>query len=224
MKKALVAILLVAIMAGYADAKLVKYQIVLPTATSWQVYAQVSESDSAGGLALYTFKLGGINTPATNWNMGPKTFFTETGDKVGFTDNRAVTGGKFVGAQDTVNAGEIGSGCVLAYGLGVTAGTLGSVESGAHSADVQFTYGMPLLLAQGTRPSGSTVTMLIGAGAGTAMVEGTRYAALPQNNTFANTFESTSDIQPDKADVMLIPEPATIGMLVLGLGLLRRRS
>lgn len=185
-----------------------------PTATTYEVYAQMDKNDGFG-ISLLGFDVSNV-TSITNW-MPYATYMDPD-------DNACIVGLGFLRSQSTaaqiVAAGGVGSVTasqdgitgtgVLILGMGQYAGDLSSYTS----PNKQTIYGCPLLVAKGNRDSAAAAAFLSGA-------EGNA-------NYYTSTgFDSAAATIVYGAPTPAVPEPSSmiaLGSGVLGLfGLIRRK-
>jgi hypothetical protein len=194
-------------------------EITYPTTTTWRLYLQEVDwtGSTAGmtasgfGIASFAIDVSGVTsaskaTPvATNLldDQDPPAVVGQIGFPNG-PGAASVTAGvaqAFAGQDTTVPA-------VLVYGFGVSAGTF-ATPAGYTGSYSWLAPGAPgtaapgVLAFSGKREAGNTVSIVWG------------------DRAKANVFKASTEVATMTVDV--VPEPATAMVLLLGLGLLRRR-
>jgi len=215
MKKLLVVGLLLGLAAS-ANAATVTFTVDLSVAGQYEVRATC---DGAYGLALYNFTLTGATTIE---NMGPAAYFQSYSTKTktysyapraGFTLFRSGMGtipaNPVGGSQDTISGnpadkflyvGQVADDLSLWTPYTTGASNWYIPSGGAYDADV--------LLAQGTRTGDVTLS------------------AVPTDQTVFShdNYEDMVNEYAEAVEIVYVPEPATIGLLALGLLALLRRK
>ena len=162
------------------------------------------------GLALYKIPLTGYDTLS---NMGPMgagiTVPFVMGTAYGFTTFRSGADvSPLAASQDLAAQGQPD---IIIYGFGITGGTLPASVLG----HVQQTYGAPLLVGEGTY-SGDAPDFNVSA------ENILRLIVLTSSDGLG--VREMEEAQGDTINLVVIPEPATMGLLAIGgIGVLLRR-
>jgi hypothetical protein len=168
-----------------------------PAAGTWQLLA--TDSNDNGGISAFALDLQGCATGTIN---APCAEDFSTMVLRGFTQHgvTVVTSGiyEYFGGQNTTDPNS------LIWGVGQVAGRI----PGAPPSIPDTTWGCPVLLASGTYAAGRVPTIL----------------NTSDNKASVNDFTANGGATCLSAQVVIVPEPATLAFLALAALALRRRQ